>query len=151
MDLFADVTDFLSTFGQKYSGAPRALPPQLAKLRERLLNEERGEYLRAVKALAAELSGKAEPSIDDEVAYNLDHALDALVDLVYVALGTAYLHGFDFNEAWRRVHSANMKKTRALTRKDGKRKSKYDIVKPPGWQPPRHRDLVVNHAHKGRY
>ena len=65
--------------------------------------------------------------------------LDALVDLVYVALGTAYLHGFGpqkFNEAWRRVHEKNMEKIRAPSADHSKRGSAFDVIKPAGWTPP---------------
>jgi len=42
-----------------------------------------------------------------------EDAFDSLVDLCYVALGTAYLHRFPFNEGWDRVQAANMQKIRA--------------------------------------
>jgi predicted HAD superfamily Cof-like phosphohydrolase len=68
--------------------------------------------------------------------------LDALVDLVYVALGTAHMQGFDFNEAWRRVHDANMQKVRAQNADESKRGSALDVVKPEGWKPADLSDLV---------
>ena len=58
--------------------------------------------------------------------------LDGLVDLVYVAIGTAYLHGYDFDKAFRRVHYANMKKERGTTDRHGR----FDVVKPQGWVAP---------------
>jgi predicted HAD superfamily Cof-like phosphohydrolase len=73
---------------------------------------------------------------------DIEGQLDALVDLVYVALGTAYMHGFDFNEAFKRVHEANMKKVRAVSMRDSKRGSIYDVVKPEDWTPPDLSDLV---------
>jgi predicted HAD superfamily Cof-like phosphohydrolase len=68
--------------------------------------------------------------------------LDALVDLVYVAMGTAYIYGWDFEEAFRRVHEANMQKIRAQSANESKRGSSLDIVKPAGWKPPVLNDLV---------
>ena len=62
--------------------------------------------------------------------------LDALVDLVYVALGTALLLNFPFYEAWKLVHSANMKKIRARSKTVSKRGSTFDVVKPRGWKMP---------------
>ena len=44
--------------------------------------------------------------------------------------------GFDFDEAWKRVHKANMKKVRMKTER-----SPIDIVKPIGWKPPDLKDL----------
>ena len=95
-------------------------------------------------------------------------ALDALVDLQYVLLGTAHLMGFNtdakivkqvqetpdempkpwsfvvnrFEEAWDRVQKANMTKVRTKNPADSKRKSEYDVVKPEGWEPPQLHDLV---------
>lgn len=56
--------------------------------------------------------------------------LDALVDLVYYAIGTSTLLNWDFNEAFRRVHAANMQKVRLHSER-----SAVDIVKPQGWKP----------------
>jgi predicted HAD superfamily Cof-like phosphohydrolase len=81
----------------------------------------------------------------------LERQLDALVDSIYVKLGTAYLQfGADrFREAWRRVVVANMGKVRADAAVEGStdsgREKKYDIVKPPGWTAPDHKDLVRDH------
>jgi predicted HAD superfamily Cof-like phosphohydrolase len=68
-----------------------------------------------------------------------DHAgmADALVDLVYVAMGTAHLMGYPWQQLWDEVQRANIAKVRA--QKDGSdsvRGSSFDVVKPPGWQPP---------------
>jgi len=151
MELFdpiRDVEEFHRKFGLEYHGKPRVLPPSLAKFREKFMREELSEYMRAVEGAKVELKNRS-LSFDDEVAYNLEHALDALVDLTYVILGTAHLHGFDFKEAWRRVHEANMSKVRASNRAQSKRKSSADVIKPPGWTAPRLRTLVSDHAHNG--
>ncbi len=61
-----------------------------------------------------------------------------------IALGcrrVAYKLGFQFDIGWRRVCEANLKKVRA-TDENGKRKSKWDVVKPEGWVAPRMEDLV---------
>ena len=57
---------------------------------------------------------------------------DALADIVYVALGTAWQMGIPFQAIWDVVHSANMKKVRGIT----KRGNKHDAVKPEGWVGP---------------
>ena len=59
-----------------------------------------------------------------------------------VALGTAYMQGFNFKEAWRRVHEANMRKVRATSEEQSKRNSSSDVVKPAGWVAPDLKDLV---------
>ena len=120
-DLMRDIQEFHEKFGLEYNGPPRNLPSDLEQFRTDFMREELAEY---------------------QTTHMKAKKLDALVDLVYVAIGTAYLHGFDFNEAWRRVHEANMKKVRAKRADQSKRGSTYDVVKPPGWQPPNLIDLV---------
>ena len=62
-------------------------------------------------------------------------ALDALVDIVYIALGTAWLFNLPFEKAWNEVQKANMSKIRAKD-KTGKRGTKFDVVKPKDWKAP---------------
>jgi predicted HAD superfamily Cof-like phosphohydrolase len=124
MDPFECIKDFHKKFGLTYEGKPRTLPKDLRNFRTDFMEEELNEY-----AMAAAQENKHDQ-------------LDALVDLVYVVLGTAYMQGFDFNEAFKRVHEANMKKVRAVTLKDSKRGSIYDVVKPEGWTAPDLNDLV---------
>lgn len=65
--------------------------------------------------------------------------LDALIDLTYVILGTAVMHGFDkFDKGFKRVHDANMKKVRVK----GIGGHKFGVCKPKGWKPPVMEDLV---------
>lgn len=75
---------------------------------------------------------------------DLEKAFDGLIDLIYVALGTAWLMNLPFAEGWSRVHKANMLKERADGPNDprSKRNSTYDVVKPEGWVPPRLKDLL---------
>jgi dCMP deaminase len=124
--MFDDVAEFHKKFGLDYEGNPRFLNPNLQSLRERRLIEELEEYFYAIKNR------------------NLTDAFDALIDLVYIALGTAYLHGFPFKEGWKRVHKANMKKKRAEKSKDSKHNSHFDIVKPADWKAPELDDLIKN-------
>lgn len=67
---------------------------------------------------------------------DLAKVADGLVDLVYVALGTAELMGLPWEELWDEVQRANMQKKRALRPEDSRRFSAYDVVKPDGWRPP---------------
>ena len=121
-NLLQDVKEFHEKFGLAYDGPPRELSLELRVFRREFLKEELREYV---------------------TAETLYEQLDALVDLVYVALGTARLHGFDFDEAWRRVHQANMSKVRAQKDSDSKRGSAaFDVVKPSGWVAPYLKDLT---------
>ena len=144
-DPVRDIEEFHYKFDLLYEGAPRSLPADLQRFRSKFLREELEEYTSAVVGLEFELGLK---KIDQAtVRESLEDALDALVDLVYVALGTAHLHGFNFREAWRRVHEANMKKVRADSPEASKRGSAFDVVKPVGWLKPTHEDLVRDNLH----
>lgn len=130
MKYLQDVYDFHEKFGIEQPDSPRHLPEELAHFRLKFLLEELNEYESAL------------------IAGDLETQHDALIDLVYVALGTALISGFDFEEGWDRVQRANMAKERALP--DGSnstRFSKFDVVKPEGWTPPSHTDICsAEHA-----
>lgn len=89
---------------------------------------------------------------------NLEDALDALIDLTYVTLGTADLMGFKnpvppaaktqfetsiWFAAWTRVHEANMKKEPVVNAKESSRGFGIDLKKPKGWLKPQFKDLLV--------
>jgi predicted HAD superfamily Cof-like phosphohydrolase len=124
---FGDVCAFQAKFGI-FDDHPwredHTIVPELQSFRIKFLEEELEEYKCAIA------SG------------DMEAAADALVDLTYVALGTAATHGFDFPEMWRRVQRANMAKMRVERKDQSKRGSKFDVVKPEGWAPPDHSDLV---------
>ncbi len=63
--------------------------------------------------------------------------LDALVDLIWFAVGTAFQSDYPLATAWERVAKANFAKIPGIT----KRRMTVDLVKPPGWQPPDLRSL----------
>jgi len=113
-NMIMDIIEFQQKFGQFYAGPPRVLPNDLAVLRFKRLIDEVQEYATAYANLDAE------------------GELDALVDIVYIAIGTALMRGWDFREVWSRVHKENM--TKVL---DG-----LDIVKPKGFVHPNLGDLV---------
>jgi predicted HAD superfamily Cof-like phosphohydrolase len=140
MDLFNDIREFHEKFDLKYVGPPRTLPEELAMFRAGFMAEELGEY--AFGGDRVDIDILVSIVKEDLKPTNLEDQFDALIDLVYVAIGTAYMQGFDFNEGWRRVHEANMKKVRAATAVDSARGSTYDVVKPDGWQAPSLKDLV---------
>jgi len=114
------VAQFHETFEIGYFRGPRSLPEEEKDFRVRCLNEEVGEYIEA-KTIEAEL--------------------DAIVDIVYFAMGTAYRQGLDFNEAFKRVHEANMAKELVSEKNPSKRYFHLDVVKPLDWKPPNLKDL----------
>lgn len=120
-----DVTDFHRQFKIQYDGPPRMLPTQLKYFRHERNTEEARELYHA---------------------QNLPESLDAIIDQIYICLGTAHLYGFTpemLAEAWRRVHEANMKKEISTVDNPGKYgQIGTDIVKPKGWVPPDLSDIV---------
>lgn len=137
--LIADIAEFHEKFGLEYQGPPRAVPMDLAEFRTKFMMEEAHEY--ATENAMALTSPRTDQA---EYTHHLEEILDAFVDLIYVTLGTAYMHGMGpmMQEAWDRVHKANMSKVRATHASQSKRGSTFDVVKPPGWEPPSHTDLV---------
>lgn len=100
--------------------APHLLDPEVLAFRTKFLVEELTEFS------------------DAHDAGDLPKAADALIDLVYVALGTLHMMHCPADEIWREVQRANMAKVRSTGDSDPRstRKSKLDVVKPPGWTPP---------------
>jgi predicted HAD superfamily Cof-like phosphohydrolase len=145
IDMIADVAAFHDKFGLEYDGRPRLLPDDLRKFRSEFLLEEAREYELSVAAGDCALRlglGQA------AVAAQLAEQLDALVDIIYVALGNAYIQGLPVAEAWRRVHAANMAKIRATSETASLRGGTADVVKPLGWRAPDHLDLVLDNIHR---
>ena len=103
------VCDFHTKY--KLGSRPSCKKLQAAKIRH--LKEELKEYIKAVR------------NSDRE------QQLDALIDLVYVALGAAYFEQFNFDKAFKTEHAANMKKVAMPTKR-----SAWDVVKPKGWKAP---------------
>jgi predicted HAD superfamily Cof-like phosphohydrolase len=122
--LVRDVRAFHEKFGVPMPAKPEGLSPTDWSFRTRFLDEEIDELHAAW--------------LDEDQAKQLD----ALVDLVYVAIGTAIWAGWDFEEAWRRVQRANMAKVRTPSADASKRGHAFDVIKPEGWKAPDLSDLV---------
>jgi len=71
-----------------------------------------------------------------------DDAVDALIDLCVVAIGT--LNAFDVNsfEAWDRVLAANMAKEVGVKASRPNPLGLPDLIKPEGWTAPTHVDNI---------
>ncbi|MFF2525637.1 pyrophosphohydrolase domain-containing protein [Streptomyces liangshanensis] len=100
------VREFHQAFGLDARTTPAEVPAQLAAHRQELLDEEVGEV--------------AEASRDGA----LDHLAHELADVVYIAYGTALVHGIDLDAVIAEIHRANMTKLgpdgRPVLRADGK-------------------------------
>lgn len=119
---FRDVGNFHRKFALDTSDdnpGPKAWNDEMLAFRSKFMEEELDEFY----------EGRAEH----------DHAkmADALIDLVYVAMGTAHLLGYPWEQLWAEVQAANMQKQRARNDgSDSKRGSSLDVIKPAGWTPP---------------
>ncbi|MGW8952555.1 pyrophosphohydrolase domain-containing protein [Streptomyces sp. NPDC055709] len=95
---------------------PAPVSPELAAHRQELLHEEVQELAEAAA------SG------------DLEHIAHELADVVYIAYGTAVVHGIDLDAVIREIHRANMSKLgpdgRPARRSDGK------VLKGDAYQPP---------------
>lgn len=116
---YEDVAAFNTKFDLSTKVGPQPWDDTLIEFRARFLQEELDEFNEGVE--------------------EHDHAkmADALIDLVYVALGTALVLGYPWQALWDDVQRANMSKERAA--RDGSnsaRGSAWDVVKPEGWRPP---------------
>lgn len=148
--LMGDIVAFHEKFGLEYDGPPRILSKELSDFRIMFMGEEMQEYVDAEVQLRDYLRNGLIPDVrkTNKVDKLLEDQLDALIDLTYVTLGTAYLQfGHDvFMEGWRRVQVANMakvRKDRAVEgHKDSGRAAEFDVVKPAGWTAPTHIDLI---------
>lgn len=84
----------------------------------------------------------------------LDHEkmFDALIDLVYVALGTAHLLGYPWQAGWELVQQANMQKVRASSAEESMLKTgrgnAADVCKPEGWKPPQIAALLEQYGYE---
>lgn len=128
---FEDVGDFHTKFGLHSVMASGASPT----------GEEANEELMQfrVKFLYEELQEFEEGLADGDVA----QMADALIDLVYVALGTAHFLGLPWQALWDDVQRANMAKVRAAADgSDSKRGSSFDVVKPKGWKAPQTEEVL---------
>ena len=125
MNPVKDIDDFHQKFG--FTARPHGERPNQALLAFRL------------KFLAEELHETMTAARKDD----LENILDGLVDLAYVAIGTAWLLNLDFEEAWKRVHAANMLKVRAEHPSQSKRGSPFDVVKPKGWEKPNIAEIIA--------
>jgi len=122
--VYEKVKAFHKKYGMAYEGKPRMLPEDLSNFRIHFLIEELEEYVNAE---------------------TLEDKFDALIDLIYIALGTAELHGIDnkmFYEGFNKVHAANMKKIKGKS----ERSDKFDVIKPKDWKAPDLKEILNDNS-----
>jgi predicted HAD superfamily Cof-like phosphohydrolase len=133
---FESVGDFHARFGLPVTIANLSVPAPITEeaynFRLKFLLEELTELF-AGYGLMLEAKVTKTAGQDDQ---DLPQIADALVDLVYVALGTAHMHKLPWPELFAEVQRANMSKKRAESDGESKRGSSLDVVKPEGWKAP---------------
>lgn len=142
---FVDVMKFHVKFGQLATAFPRHLTQRKLGERINFMFEELKEFAEAAgfrqDITHDEDSGRPNIifAIDDQnVPQDIALQADALVDLVYVAKGTAVMMGLPWEELWDDVQGANMRKVRGMTH----RGNLMDVSKPPGWVGPRTMEIL---------
>lgn len=123
---YEDVCAFHEKFGLNSPIKPTLLDQDTLAYRLKFLEEELFEF--RVSSIGDDLPGMA----------------DALIDLVYVAMGTAYMMGLPWQSLWNEVQRANMSKVRASSAEQSKRGSSLDVVKPAGWVGPDIEGVIAN-------
>jgi predicted HAD superfamily Cof-like phosphohydrolase len=108
---FDDVGKFHRKFNLPVAsdGLPRELTIEELQFRFRFMLEELSEYAEAMGVTFEVREAIAYGNVQKQ---DLPKAFDALIDLVYVALGTAHLHRFPWQEGWDEVQRANVAKER---------------------------------------
>lgn len=77
------------------------------------------------------------------LAGDTEEIVDGLIDICVVALGTLDLFRVDAQEAWDRVHKANMSKERGNNPTRVNPLNMPDLIKPANWKSPSHKDLTA--------
>lgn len=147
---FQNVFDFHAKFDLLRHEKPGHLTKRKLKERVEFMLEELLEFTGAA-GLALEVKPQwASPDMQRLVGHEvnvhdkpldvqrLDDQADALVDLVYVTMGTAVMLGLPWDWLWDDVQRANMEKVRGMT----KRGHAVDVTKPPGWKGPQTRRIL---------
>jgi predicted HAD superfamily Cof-like phosphohydrolase len=119
------VKAFNIRFGQIIQQSPGHLTQRKLRERAEFLAEEIGEFIEAAEAGDMALM------------------FDALLDIVYVAKGTAVMMGLPWAMGFAEVHRTNMAKVPGIT----KRGNRVDVAKPEGWTPPRLHDILGAHGY----
>ena len=69
-----------------------------------------------------------------------EEVVDGLIDLCVFSIGTLDVFGVDAKAAWDRVYEANMIKEPGVKPGRPNPFGLPDLLKPPGWTPPTHKD-----------
>lgn len=134
MKTFADVIEF----NQEIIGLgpTEYLNPERLQWFKNTINEELGEFEAANEKYKMDYEASKRINVtEDQLLEDKVDMIDAIMDLIYFALGRLYEIGCtedDFVAMWNAIHHANMTKKRG----NKGRGSDDDAIKPEGWQGP---------------
>lgn len=137
MSSYRQVYDFHVKFNQLRFTTPGTLSARKLEERIHFLLEEIGELCQAG---GFELKYDLQHQDDNQ---DLALQADALIDLVYVAMGTAVMMGLPWECLWEDVHRANMAKAQGV----GKRGNLVDVIKPLGWEAPHTEEILLAYGY----
>ncbi len=120
---YLGVRQFHVKFNQVVSDDPQFISQRLAKERFDFMLEELTEWW--------------EKGV---LQHDLNEIADGLVDLVYVAKGTAVMYGLPWRALWDDVQRANLAKVPKVTH----RGTNHDVGKPEGWVGPQTAEVLAN-------
>lgn len=151
MSDFTDVRDFQLKFNQIVSFYPRHLTERKVTERANFMLEELTEFVEGAGLRFRTLIPVNGEDNRCEIyiaptgnQQDMAKMADALIDLVYVAMGTAVMMGLPWKDLWDDVHRANMAKVPGTTH----RGNKVDVMKPPGWVPPHTEEILATFGYK---
>lgn len=144
MSDFTDVRDFQLKFNQIVSFSPRHLTKRKLAERANFMLEELKEFLEGAGLDLVQTNREDFTCVSYGDPQNMAKMADALIDLVYVAMGTAVMMGLPWKDLWDDVHRANMAKVPGVTH----RGNKVDVMKPPGWVPPHTEEILATFGYK---
>jgi predicted HAD superfamily Cof-like phosphohydrolase len=146
---FDDVAEFNRKFNLPHTGdgqPPQALSQEVLAYRFKFLLEELAEYALAHGAESLAVATRHLERRVEQLVHqmrpnwvDLPKALDALIDLSYVSIGTAHFHRFPFHQGWNEVQRANLDKEPGPT---VHRNHPLDVRKPEGWRGPDHEEVL---------
>jgi len=141
---FEDVRDFHRKFNQIANDCPTHLTKRKLAERVNFMLEELSEFAHAA---GLELDDGGKELIftpDGNADQDFPLQADALIDLVYVAKGTAAMMGLPWRELWVDVHAANMRKElRPTPHRAAFQAPSAMVGKPEGWVGPKTEEILA--------
>jgi hypothetical protein len=92
VDMINDVLEFTTTFGHIFEPAPKIPGQRIRELRHKLISDEWDEFTEAWEN------------------NDIPEMADAICDMIYVLIGTAFAYGIPLAHCWRMVQNSNMNK-----------------------------------------